>query len=132
MSKPDAAMMEVAEKLAQVIENGAQTLPPDLFAGSVTIIENFPPYLFADPAAWAKAMRNHLAGQSALQHRFEAVHDFSLTDDKACFALKTIWTGLTKGKPFCETGGWSLVLTKRPEGWRLLAYGWAVTDGSGG
>jgi len=132
MSKPDAAMMAVAERLAQFLESGAQTLPPDLFAGSVTIIENFPPYLFTDPAAWAKAMRSHLAGQSALQHRFEDVHDFSLTEDKAYFALKTVWTGLYKGKPFSETGGWSLVLAKHPEGWRLLAYGWAVTNCSGG
>jgi|WetSurMetagenome_2_1015567.scaffolds.fasta_scaffold1371968_1 hypothetical protein len=132
MANPDAAMLEIPERLARFLETGAQTLPPDLFAPSVVIVENFPPHLFRDPVLWAQALKTHLADHSNLQHRFEGVHDFSQTGDQAYFSLKTIWTGLYKGNPFSETGGWSFVLTRCGDAWRLSAYSWSVIACSGG
>jgi hypothetical protein len=128
--RPDAEMMAVAERLARFIATGARDLPAGLFAESgVSIVENFPPYLFEGPdalAAWSQQMQLHLEGQTELRHRFEEVQDFSRSGDEVYFSLRTVWSGLNRGKPFEETGGWALVLTRQAESWRILAYGWAV------
>ena len=130
MTAPDAAMMAVAERLAQYLESGAEGAPEDIFAAEgVTIVENFAPYVFAGRDAvsrWAKEMRAHLAGMKDLRHTFGKVHDFSRTGDEAYFALTTAWTGQNRAHPFRETGGWALVLTRASGKWRVKAYGWAV------
>ena len=128
--QPDAKMIAAAGRVARYIETLDRTLPARTFAsGHVTIVENFPPYLFDGPgavAAWAKAMRAHLAGITALRHSFGPAHDFSRTGDRAYFSLPTIWRGVIRGKPFTENGGWAFVLTKQKGVWRVRGYGWAV------
>jgi len=136
MSAPDPGVIALAELLAQYMENGALGSPDGIFADDgVTIVENFPPYVFTGPdavARWATQMRAHLAGVAGLRHTFEEVHDFSREGEGAYFALRTHWSGVNGGRPFAETGGWALVLTRRTGSWRVLGYGWAVIDSETG
>jgi hypothetical protein len=126
----DSEMMAAAERLALFLESGAAGVPDGIFADEgVTIVENFPPYVFAGPdavARWTVEMRAHLEGITGLRHVFDEVHDFSQTGDEAYFALRTRWSGVNRGKPFEETGGWAIVLTRRSGEWRVRGYGWAV------
>jgi hypothetical protein len=130
MSTPDAEMMAVVERLAQCMAAGVKDSPKGIFADAgATIVENFPPYIFAGPdavARWTTEMRAHLDGITDLHHRFDEVHDFSRTGEEAYFALRTRWIGVNRGKPFEETGGWAFVLTRRSGEWRVFSYGWAV------
>ncbi len=136
MNAPDAAMMSVVEKLAAFMAGGGRHLPSDLFAeGPVTIIENFAPYLFTGPyavARWADGMRAHLENITGLEPSFGDIHDFSRDGDDVYFSLATEWSGMNRGVPFHETGGWALVLRRQSSGWRLKGYGWAVVQSSGG
>lgn len=109
---------------------GAAPLARAFAEGEVTIIENFPPYVFEGPGAvarWSDEMRAHLAGVSSLRHRFGRAHDFSRAGDEVYFSLPTTWRGLSHGKAFTEKGGWSFVLTRRDGEWRVRGYGWSVT-----
>jgi hypothetical protein len=128
--KPDSDMMAVAERLARFMEGGANGRPDAIFADhGVTIVENFPPYLFTGPdavAAWCSRIQPHLEPLADLRHSFDEVHDFSRSGDEAYFSLRTSWSGGNAGKPFRETGGWAFVLTRRSGEWRVLGYGWAV------
>ncbi|HEY5070923.1 MAG TPA: hypothetical protein VII63_02730 [Caulobacteraceae bacterium] len=129
--QPNEEMLAAADKLARFIETGRAALLRGLFADpDVTIIENFAPYLFEGPgaaAAWAKAMRGHTRGLTALTHSFAPPYDFGRAGDVAYFSLPTTWRGLSHGKAFTETGGWAFVLVWRGGAWRVRAYGWAVT-----
>lgn len=129
MSAPASDMQAVAEKLAGFIAGGGRHLPHDLFVeGGVTIVENFAPFVFRDVAHWAAEMRLHLEELSDLAFSFGTPIDFSCEGDTAYFSLPTTWSGLDRGVPFRESGGWALVLARTPQGWRLKAYGWAVTE----
>jgi hypothetical protein len=129
-------MIAAARRVARYIETLDLTLPARTFAsGNVTIVENFPPYLFEGPlavGAWAKEMRAHLAGITKLRHSFGRAHDFSRSGDQVYFSLPTIWRGIIRGKPFTESGGWAFVLTKQKGVWRVRGYGWAVIASSTG
>lgn len=128
MSAPDAAMLAVAGKLASFIAGRGLSLPADLFAGDVVIVENFAPFIFRDVATWAKEMRPHLADLSDLHHSFGAPIDFLRDGDTAYFSMPTTWSGFNRGVPFRETGGWALVLKLEAGAWRLAGYGWAVIE----
>lgn len=128
MSAPDADMLAVAEKLAGFIAAGGRELPPDLFAREVAIVENFPPFIFRDVATWESQMRAHLEPLSHLKHRFGRPIDFCQDGERTCFSLPTTWSGLNRGVPFTETGGWALVLRLEAGAWRLAGYGWAVIE----
>ncbi len=128
--QPDAKMIAAACRLARTIETLDRRLLACTFArGTVTIVENFPPYLFEGPGAvgaWAKGMRAHLAGITALRHSFGRAQDFSCTGDEVYFSLPTTWRGIVRGKRFTEKGGWAFVLTKQKGTWRVRGYSWAV------
>ncbi|HZZ88846.1 MAG TPA: hypothetical protein VFE13_10995 [Caulobacteraceae bacterium] len=129
--EPDAAMMAPIEALAAFMASGAERPPTDLFAaGEVTILENFPPYLFSGPSAvadWARGMREHLVGLSGLRHRFGAPQNFGRTGDEVFVSLPTEWSGASHGRRFIEHGGWCFVLRRQGGEWRIRSYGWAVT-----
>jgi hypothetical protein len=129
--QPDAAMIASATRVAAFIESGGAAPLATIFAdGDVTIIENFPPYVFAGPDAvahWSQQMRGHLAGVTSLRHGFGPAYDFSRTGDEAYFSLPTTWRGVAKGKTFTENGGWAFVLKNQNGEWRVRAYGWSVT-----
>jgi len=129
--QPDAAMLASAGRVAAFIETGGTAPLAGAFADhDVTIIENFPPYVFegADAVArWSAQMRTHLSGVSSLRHRFGRAYDFSRTGDEAYFSLPTTWRGLDHGKTFTEHGGWAFVLTRQAGAWRVRSYGWSVT-----
>ncbi|HLZ82460.1 MAG TPA: GNAT family protein [Caulobacteraceae bacterium] len=128
--QPDAGMIAAAERVAAVIEGGG-VAPSDAFAdGDVTIIENFPPYVFDGAGAverWSEQMRAHLTGVTALRHTFGRAQDFRGARDEVYFSLPTTWRGLKHGRPFVEDGGWSFVLARQGGLWRVRGYGWAVT-----
>ena len=93
------------------------------------------PFVFEGPGAvetWSKQLRVHLEGMTALQHTFGEAFDFSRSGDEVYFSLPTTWRGLNHGKAFEESGGWAFVLTREDGAWRVLAYGWAVIESTGG
>jgi hypothetical protein len=98
-----------------------------VFADDVTIVENFAPYIFRDPARWREGFRAHAASLSGLQSSFGTAQDFSRDGERAYFVLPTTWNGLSKGRTFEEEGGWAFVLAGRNDLWTIAAYAWAVT-----
>ena len=129
--QPDPAMLAAVERVAAFIETGGAASLERTFAdGEVTIVENFPPHVFAGPdavATWSGAMREHLQGATGLRHKFGRAQDFSRTGDDVFFSLPTSWRGFHQGKAFVEDGGWAFVLRRQGGGWRVRGYGWAVT-----
>ena len=124
-------MLAAAEKIARFIETrDASHLKRAFAARDVTIIENFPPHVFAGPGAvrrWTAEMKKHLDALSDLRHTFGTPQDFSRTGDVVFFTLPTRWTGVTQGTSFSERGGWAFVLVRAGKDWRVRAYAWAVT-----
>jgi hypothetical protein len=130
---PTAAMLEPIRALAAFMA----TLPaghPAMFAPrGVTIIENFPPYLFAgrDAAArWEEGFRRHAADGALtdLAVTFGRAQDFGVSGSRAFFVLPTTWAGRAAGVPFEERGGWSFVLAPARGGWKIRGYAWGVTS----
>ena len=129
--QPDAAMIAAAERVAAFIESGGVASASSAFADrEVTIVENFPPFVFTGAGAverWSEGMRAHLVGLTALRHTFGPAQDFSRSGSEAYFSLPTTWRGVAQGKPFVEHGGWAFILIKERGRWRVRSYGWAVT-----
>jgi hypothetical protein len=99
----------------------------------VTIIENFPPYVFVGPdavARWEAGFRTHVAAEqdTELKVEFGPAQDFGVTGNRAYFALPTTWTGRSAGRSFEEQGAWSFVLVRAGTGWKILGYGWGVSS----
>lgn len=99
-----------------------------VFAGDVTIVENFAPYIFRDAACWREGFRAHAVSLSELRSSFGTAQDFSRDGERAYFVLPTTWKGRAKGRAFDEEGGWSFVLVQRNDLWTIAGYAWAVTD----
>ncbi len=129
--QPDAEMLAPAHAVARFIANGDEALLTAAFSpGPVTILENFAPFLFDGEGAvarWADAMRDHAKTLTDLSHSFGPAFDFGLAGDEAYFSLPTTWRGASRGRAFVETGGWSFLIVRHTPGWRVRAYGWAVT-----
>ena len=131
--QPDAGMIAAAERVAAIIECGVVASARSAFTDrDVTIIENFPPFVFEGAGAverWSEGMRAHVAGDTALRHAFGPAQDFSRSGGEVFFSLPTTWRGrgVADGKPFVEHGGWAFVLIKQRGRWRVRDYGWAVT-----
>ncbi len=131
---PSAAMMQPVTALAEYMRSPPAGRHPTMFAErSVTIVENFPPYLFVGPDAvphWEAGFRAHLATEkdSELKVEFGPAQDYSVTGKRAFFTLPTTWSGLSGGKRFVEHGAWSFVLVHVGAEWKVLGYGWGVTD----
>lgn len=129
---PDSKMIAAANRLAKFIASPDETQLQNIFADSdVTIIENFAPFVFKGRDAihaWSQRLRSHVENITDLMHAFGATHDFSADGDKVFFTIKTKWSGKTDGVPFKEEGGWSFVLIRQADDWRVQSYGWSVTD----
>jgi hypothetical protein len=134
--QPSAAMLATVTELATFMSR----LPPAEHATAfakrgVCIVENFAPFMFCGAnavAQWESGFRAHVSDVTQLAAKFGAAHDFSVSGDRAYFALPTTWTGLASGKHFEEHGAWAFVLQKdrgvnQDEKWRILGYGWGVT-----
>ncbi|SRR5260221_8743633 len=127
---PDAEMMAPVTRIAQFIGSSGASSVSGAFADTVTIIENFPPFVFAGPdavEAWSRGMRAHLSGLTGLRHTFGPAHNVSRAGDDAFLSLPTTWQGVANGQAFSEDGGWAFVLRQQHGEWRVAGYGWAVT-----
>jgi hypothetical protein len=130
-NKPTPEMMAPVEQVAHFIATGDDA---DLFAFAskgVVIVENFAPYLFEGRSAvqrWADGMKTHTSATEALAYTFGPPQDFTIDGDRAYFSLPTRWTGKAGPQDFVEDGGWSFVLVKEKGRWRVLSYGWSVTQ----
>ena len=130
---PSAAMLAPIDGIVSFMTRLPPGVHPDVFVGQgLTIVENFPPYLFRGPtaaSAWEQGFRRHATDDdyTQLAVQFGPARDFSVTGDRAYFCLPTTWTGLTHGKPFEEHGAWAFVVQRGAKGWRILAYGWGET-----
>lgn len=130
---PSAAMMAPVQRLVDFMTK----LPPgehtDAFVQhGLTIVENFPPYLFRGAGAaadWERGFRKHASDDdyTELAVQFEPARDFSVTGNRAYFCLPTKWTGRTHGRPFEEHGAWAFVVERGADGWHVLGYGWGET-----
>ena len=131
--RPTAAMLEPVKALVAFMAKRPAGQHPAMFAASgVTIIENYPPFVFAGNDAvvsWEVGFRKHAAeGRlTELAATFASAQDVDIAGPRAYFVLPTTWTGRAAGKPFTETGAWSFVLVPVGAGWKILAYGWGVT-----
>lgn len=99
----------------------------------VTVVENYPPFIFSGPdavARWEEGFRKHAAGDhlTELAVAFGEAQDFSVAGDRAYFSLPTTWTGRAEGKSFEEHGAWSFVIVRVGTVWKVLGYGWGVTS----
>jgi hypothetical protein len=129
---PDDAMMAVAERLAQSVEQGDVSLLDGLFArGDVTIVENFPPHVFSGQdgvRSWAMLMRRRVENIVQLRHVFGRPQDFTRSETGVYFSLPTRWSGVQDGHPFTELGAWGFLLVEQNGGWRIRAYSWGLVS----
>lgn len=133
--RPTAAMLEPVQALVAFMVALPAGRHPTMFARSgVTIVENFPPFIFAGKDAvprWEVGFRSHAAGRlTDLAARFGPAQDFDLAASRAYFVLPTTWTGRAAGNPFKEFGAWAFVLERAGTEWKILGYGWGVTASS--
>lgn len=129
---PDPAMMAAPEALARFLETRNVALLDRVFSDDeeVAILENFPPHLFrgrAGVSRWRGLMAEHVGKLAQLRHTFGPAQDYGETEDQAFFTLPTTWTGMRGGVPFTEHGGWSFLMVREDDSWRIRAYAWAVT-----
>jgi len=129
---PEAAMIAPVNTLASYMSNVQGAVLPPVFADEgLVIVENFAPYVFAgkDAAAqWDAGFRQHAIPLKELKFSFGPAQDFERTGDRAYFVLPTTWRGVYKDRRFEEHGAWSFVVKNTAGRWRILAYGWGVTD----
>ena len=133
--RPTAAMLEPVQALVAYMVALPAGDHPTMFARfGVTIIENYPPFIFSGKDAvvrWEVGFRTHAEGRlTDLTAKFGPAEDFSVAGSRAYFVLPTTWTGRSEGKPFEEFGAWSFVLDRTGAGWKILGYGWGVTASS--
>ena len=125
-------MMAAVERLVRFMVTRAEADLFDVFADAgVVIVENFAPYVFHGPSAvrdWAVGFRDHAKSLSQLRPTFGKPQDFNGDGERVYFSLPTNWTGLSNGRRFSEDGGWSFVLARAGNEWRVQSYGWSVTD----
>ncbi len=131
-------MLAPVQAVANFMATGEEAILRKAFANDgVVVVENFPPFLFSGPTAferWREGFRAHAErnGLSELAWRFGDARDFAQDGDRVFFVLPTTWTGLARGKPFSEAGGWAFVLDEDGGRWRIRSYAWAVTSGPDG
>jgi hypothetical protein len=131
----DPALLAPIEKVARFLETGDRSLLSAFAGKGVVIIENFPPHLFEGADAverWAEVISSWHTHPLELVHSFGPAHDLRVQDGVAFLSLPTHWTGVRKGAPFHEDGGWAFVLVQEQGEWRVRCYGWAVTLESDG
>ncbi len=132
--QPSTAMWGPVRQLVAYMSTLPAGVTPGMFARSgVCVVENFAPFVFCGGDAvhaWDTGFRAHSAeeGLSELSVQFGSAHDFSRVADRAYFSLPTTWHGKTGGRRFEEHGAWAFVLTREDGAWRVLAYGWGVTQ----
>jgi hypothetical protein len=133
-AQPSTAMMEPVKGLVIFMSTLRRGEQPTAFARrGLCIVEDFAPYLFCGSQAaanWSAALRANAAERDlkGLAATFGEAHDFSQSGQRVHFSLPTTWTGLTQGKHFEEHGVWSFVLEQENGGWRIVGYGWGVTE----
>jgi len=131
---PGAAMMAPVDGIVAFMTRLPADRHPDVFAAhNLSIVENFPPYLFRGATAaadWERGFRKHASDDdyTQLAVTFGPARDFSVAGNRAYFCLPTTWTGLTHGRPFEEHGAWAFVLERGLHGWRIIGYGWGETS----
>jgi hypothetical protein len=129
---PDKAMIVPVTALADYMAHpDGAVLPPVFVDDGLVIVEDFAPYIFLgrDGAAhWDAGIRQHVARLKDLKFTLGPAHDFNRTDDRVYFVLPTTWRGVSPEGRFEEHGAWSFVLQSSRGEWRILAYGWGVTD----
>jgi hypothetical protein len=132
--RPTSAMFAPVQALAAFMASLPLDERPEMFAADgVTIIENFPPYIFGGRnavARWEEGFRKHAAATvlTDLNAEFGPARDFSVAGSRAFFALPTTWMGRVGGVPFEERGAWSFALVRMAAGWRIRGFGWGVTS----
>jgi len=131
---PTPAMMAPIRALASCM---AKALPADCalpFAHrGVTIQENFAPFIYAGTDVverWRTGFITHLqsGGDQNLEFKFGPPQDFDRSAGRVYFTLPTVWTGVSRGRHFEETGAWSFVLVESSANFLVLGYSWGVTD----
>ena len=126
-------LLEPIEKVARFIETGDRTLLSAFAPTGVVIIENFAPHLFEGPTAverWSQTiLRWHQPPTTlVLKHSFGAPQELRVQGDEAFVSLPTYWSISEDGETIEEDGGWAFVLARHADGWKVRAYGWAVTN----
>lgn len=126
-----APLVEAARRVARFMETRDDAAREGAFAsGGVVIVESFAPFLFTGPGAvdrWAGAFRRHVRHVTGLRHAFDPPFEPVVDGDRAWLSLPTTWTGVERGVPFVERGGWSFALVREQGSWRVAGYGWAPT-----
>ena len=126
-------LLEPIEKVARFIETADRAYLAAFAQSGVVIIENFPPHLFEGADAverWSQTISRWHQPPSTLvlKHRFGAPQDLRVQDGTAFVSLPTHWTITEDDEVIEEDGGWAFTLTQEPDGWKVRAYGWAVTN----
>lgn len=132
--QPAKEIMVPVEAVARFMATSdAQALAEAFATDGLVMVENFPPFLFTGPdafACWRDGFRAHAErnGLSDLAWRFGKAQDFTRDGDRVFFVLPTEWSGKAHGQPFKERGGWAFVLDEVDGRWRIRSYAWAVTS----
>ena len=130
----DAGMMRPVALLCRAMERYAIGTCPDVFSSeALTIVENFPPFIFEGATARERWWRRFIAHASngrltELRVSFGTPQDFERSGGRVFFTLPTVWTGKAAGRHFVERGGWAFILVRESNAWRIRSYAWAMTS----
>jgi len=99
-------------------------------ASTTSIIDDFPPYTWGGPAACADWWNAFVAANKKNDMSWGTLvlgsgWHVAVTGNRAYTVFPATYTYKMKGKPAKESGVFTLVLTRTPAGWRIVAWSWA-------
>jgi ketosteroid isomerase-like protein len=138
-AQPDTgALMAPVNAWAKAFNTHQTTFPSDAFTDDCTVIDEFPPFAWAPGHATVRDWYAVVEGLDDPAHRQDVLRTQAHVDvgtpenvvvkgDAAYMTFHSTWSGLIpNGKHFSQTGLFTVVERKTPDGWRISANSWAV------
>src|SRR5271165_5111168 len=131
-SAPSAALMAPIETAFDALNTTNEAMWNSAYTSDAVIIDDFAPYRWDAPGASAKWWAGFQAGlknvkQTQPHIAHQPIQFWQQTGDRAYVVVPTTFTLLQNGKPFTETGIWTMTLMRTGTTWKIHGWGWGTT-----